>query len=145
MYLELIDTWIVGFTVAIELCLANLNIIKWNDTEGCEECENDLEECEECESDFRLVERVSNEWREFGRLLEIDENILDAWNVQYQGDAKYCWDKVMQQWLDNGSKEYPRVTWWELYEMLEDAGYAEVAKELRKAVRHAVPHKNYCS
>lgn len=115
----------------IKLCLSNLNLIKWNDKDGRE-------------NEFRLVERVSAKWREFGRQIELDENILDGWYKYYLGNAKYCWDKVMQSWLDNGAKDYPKVTWSMLYEMLDDVNYAEVANELRTAVRRAILDKNFC-
>ena len=39
----------------------------------------------------------------------------------------------MQHWLDDSNDNYP-VTWEGLCELLEDAGFAEVAGDLSKAV-----------
>lgn len=43
----------------------------------------------------------------------------------------------MQHWLDNGAANYPQVSWSELYQMLKDVGYSDVAKELQQAVQYA--------
>lgn len=63
-------------------------------------------------------------------LLDLELNQLKGLSSQTVDD---CWDSVMQHWLDGGCKDYP-VTWEGLYDLLEDAGYPEVARKLKEAV-----------
>ena len=89
------------------------------------------EEGRQCE--FRLVDRVSAKWRNFGLLLDLKPNVLDGWNKQFLADSGDCWVRVMQHWMDGGSKVYP-ATWQGLYGLVEDVGYPAVAKELKEVV-----------
>ena len=79
------------------------------------------------------MDRVSTKWRKFGLLLNLTPNMLDGWDSQNRGKAEDCWVRVMQHWMDRGSKVYP-ATWQGLYDLVEDVGYPAVAKELKEAV-----------
>ena len=83
---------------------------------------------------FRLVNRVSGTWKEFGTLLEVEQNQLDAWRNECRDDAGRCWDKVMGHWLSTGgTSDYP-ATWDGLYILLEDVEFSEVAVELKEVI-----------
>lgn len=58
---------------------------------------------------------------------------MDKWQRKHGGDADDCWDEVIRCWFDRGSEDYP-LSWEGLYELLNDVEYAEVARELKKAV-----------
>ena len=90
--------------------------------------------------EFRLVDRVSAKWRKFGRLMDLESNVLDSWDSCCRGGVEDCWFRVMQHWMNGGSKNYP-PTWEGLHSLVEDVGYPAVAKELKEAVNHAlIPH-----
>lgn len=81
-----------------------------------------------------MVNEVSANWHDFGLLLGVGLNQLDAWELQYRGDASKCWNKVMDRWLaSGGTRDYP-ATWEGLYTLLNDTGFVKVAKELNDAV-----------
>ena len=68
-------------------------------------------------------------WYDFGLLLGIGFNELDAWKIQYQGDATICWNKVMDDWLTRGgSHDYP-ATWEGLYSLLNDLDFGMRVKK----------------
>ena len=91
-----------------------------------------MEEGRQCK--FALVNSVSANWKKFGRLLDLESNVLNGWDSQHRGTAEDCWDEVMQHWRKGGGvKVYP-PTWQGLYDLVEDVGYPAVAKELKKAV-----------
>ena len=80
------------------------------------------------------MNRVSAKWRKFGRLLDLESNVLDGWDSQYRGKAEDCWDQVMQHWRKGGGgKVYP-ATWQGLYGLVKDVGCPAVAKQLKEAV-----------
>ena len=79
------------------------------------------------------MNRVSAKWRKFGLLLDLKANVLDGWDSQYHCKVEDCWVRVMQHWMDGGSKVYP-ATWQGLYDLVEDVGFPAVAKELKEAV-----------
>ena len=83
------------------------------------------------------MKEVGANWYDFGMILGVGLNQLDAWDAQYRGDARKCWNKVMEHWLaEGGSQDYP-ATWEGLYTLLNDLGFAKVSKLMRKAVeRH---------
>ncbi len=58
-------------------------------------CPHTMEGHREIKKTFRLVDKVSVKWRDLGLQLSIEPAILDGWEVQYQRDAKKCWNEVM--------------------------------------------------
>ena len=69
-------------SISLALSLPSLNnLLKWTDKQGQEH-------------EIRLVDNVSAKWYEFGMILGLKLNQLDAWKTQYQGDAAICWNKV---------------------------------------------------
>ena len=82
---------------------------------------------------FSLRDKVSSKWRDFGTLLDITDNNLDAMARANSNEPSSCWNRVMQHWLNRGCMDYP-VSWDGLYCLLEDVQCATVAEELRKAV-----------
>ena len=101
-----------------------LNLLKWQDEEGEEE------------QAFHLVHKVSAMWQQFGLVLGLTPNQLDALDRQYRGDAYLAWNRVMEHWLQGGSGGYP-ATWAGLYSLLRDMEYGEIAIELKAAVSKA--------
>ena len=97
-----------------------LHLIKWKDKSGQTQT-------------FRLVDRVSASWRRFGTILRLAENQLEKWEDQYRGDANMCWARVMEEWLNQCSEDYP-ASWEGLYTLMDDAEFSQVTEELRKAV-----------
>ena len=109
------------FILPIALRLRSLNHLRWIDEQGQEQ-------------DIRLVKKVSAKWYEFGMFLGTGLNELDAWRIQYQGDAGICWNKVMNEWLvKGGSHDYP-ATWEGLCILLNDLDFGNVARDLQKIV-----------
>lgn len=102
------------------LSIVTLHLIKWRDARGQTQT-------------FRLVDRVSASWRRFGMILRLAENQLEKWDDEYRGDANNCWARVMGEWLNQCTEDYP-ASWEGLYTLLDDAEFSEVAQELRKAV-----------
>ncbi len=104
--------------------MKTLASIKWRDREGCEKT-------------FLLVDKVSVKWQDFGLQLSIEPAILDGWEVQYQRDAKKCWNKVMGGFITNGGTDDYPSTWEGVYQLLKDVKCGGVAKDLEVAVTHA--------
>ena len=110
-----------------ELSLPSLHLLKWKDEKGQEQ-------------EFRLIKKVSARWYEFGLLLRVDYNELDAWESQYRGNAKKCWIRVIDDWLTRGgSHDYP-ATWEGLYCLLDDLEFGSVAVKLKEAVLGQISH-----
>ncbi len=108
--------------VDFPLTLEALILFKWNDEQGLERT-------------FSLIDKVSARWRDFGHRLGLSENLLQAMEVQYLGDASKCWTAVMDKWLSGeGVDKYYPVTWKGLYSLLNYVGFEEVTKSLKKAV-----------
>ena len=99
-----------------------LHLIKWKNKNGCTQT-------------FRLVDKVSANWRDFGLILGLAVEQLDAWEEQYRGDAAMCWARVMECWLKGECKEDYPVTWDGLYILLNDAGFSVISEELKNAVK----------
>ena len=97
-----------------------LSLFKWKDEQGRSQS-------------FCLRDRVSSKWRDFGIHLDLQQNTLDNWHGEFLGNANACWDHVMQAWLERGHRDYP-PTWEGLYHLLEDVGFAQVARELKNVV-----------
>ena len=116
----------ITYYAALPLKMKHLCLIKWKDSKG------EIQR-------YKLTNKVSTEWRRFGRQLSIEENMLEGWHKETLANAERCWEKVMQEWLEQGHAEYP-TTWEGLYEMLEDVGYEGVALSLKDAVCKAVLH-----
>ncbi len=116
---------ITSIIVALPLSLKTLALIKWRDREGCEQT-------------FRLVDKVSSKWRDLGKRLSIEPNILDGWEKEHQKDANSCWDKVMGDLIaSGGTEEYPS-TWEGVYQLLKDIKRGGIARDLKKAVTHFI-------
>lgn len=80
---------------------------------------------------------MSVKWQETGILLGITLNTLEGWKRESLGNATLIWNKVMSYWLDGQSDSY-RVSWKDLYTLLNDLELSEVANELEAAVKHYV-------
>ena len=101
-----------------------LDAIKWRDERGTERM-------------FELVKKVSTKWKTFGLRINLHMNTLTQYQFQMQGNAEWCWQMVMQEWLDGrGQEEYPN-TWEGLYKMLTDIQCSHIAEELKTAVENA--------
>ena len=101
--------------------MSSLNLLKWKDEQGESQT-------------IRLVNEVSADWHDFGLLLGLKLKQLDAWDAQYRGDVRMCWNKVMEHWLtEGGSRDYP-ATWEGLYTLLKDLNFTKVAEILKRAV-----------
>ena len=102
------------------LSLSSLSLLKWKDSQGEKRT-------------FRLVDRVDSKWREFGLLLDLGPNQLDALYMNRLGQTDMCWNSVMEHWWKGGSAQYP-PTWEGLYLLLEDMRLSGIADELKEAV-----------
>ena len=80
------------------------------------------------------MNRVSARWREFGILLDISMNQLDAWEEQHRGIASSCWSRVVEHWLNGGGTHSYPDSWDGLYSLLEDVGYLDIAETMKEAV-----------
>ena len=72
-------------------------------------------------------------WERIGLLLGIEQDILDSILDDSQGKNARALSKVFGTWLSNASglpnhENYP-LSWQGLYNLLEDSGKVEVAKE----------------
>lgn len=85
------------------------------------------------------MDKVSAKRRDFGILLGLTTNQLDAWDEKDRGDAHRIWNRVMEYWLDRDTREYP-ATWDGLCTLLTDVNCSNVAKELSEAVSKASIH-----
>ena len=103
--------------------MKQLHLIKWQSPQGEEKR-------------YRLIEQVSAKWRDFGSMLEVTQNTMDEWHQTVLGDARQCWVKVMQAWLEQGHEEYP-LTWKGLFDLLEDVECAGVVPQLKEALMGA--------
>ena len=71
--------------------------------------------------------------RDFGLLLGFELNQLKMWDSEYRGNAKKCWNEVMNQWLtQGGSRDYP-ATWEGLYTLLSDTDFPKLVQKLKNA------------
>ena len=83
---------------------------------------------------FQLVSQVSAKWKDFGLLLNVTLNDLEALEQEHRGNAKNIWNRVMDHWLaGKGGYDYP-ASWEGLYTLLKDLDFSEVSDELEKAV-----------
>lgn len=105
--------------------MATLTMLKWEDKNGGKQ-------------KFELIKLVSSKWKDFGIRLQQTMNDLEGWEVQYMRDFKLCWCKVMQEWLNMGTSDYP-ATWKGVIVMLEDISFAEVARKLENALAMTSP------
>ena len=110
--------------VADNVSMKDLTLIKWKDSQGKQH-------------KLRIVQNICTKWRYIGNLLNISDPVLESILSQYRGDLEECCYAVLRQWLDNGSPDYP-LTWEGLLELLEDADCAQVAEELRDALKMCV-------
>ena len=102
-----------------------LNLLKWRDEQGQEQT-------------FRLVDRVGAKWVEFGVLLGLSKNQLDAVKEDQLGQTARCWNRVMEDhWLGGCSSEQYPPTWEGLYTLLTDMESANIARDLKEAVNRA--------
>ena len=73
-------------------------------------------------------------WKDFGLLLGMTLNDLEALEREHRGKAKDIWNQVMDHWLaGRGGGDYP-TSWEGMYALLNDLELSEVADELEKAV-----------
>lgn len=86
---------------------------------------------------LKLVDNILNKWDEVGRYLGIQEPKLQAWRTQTGNDPKRCCDNVVANWLQNPPDEYP-LTWRGLIDLLEDADFTQLVKDLKKALANKV-------
>lgn len=100
-----------------------LSLIKWDDSEGQTQ-------------KFELVSKVSSKWRDFGRQVQLDEDKMDGWQREKQGNTKELWLSVMDAWLKGQGDEYQR-NWEGLFEMLEDVNMKGVVEDLKHALSKA--------
>ena len=94
--------------------MKSLNLIKWQGKQ------------------FRLISHVSSKWQEFGTLLDIPLDQLEAWRQECLGNVARCWKKVMWHWL-SGTSDYAS-TWEGLYMLLKDVECKEAANQLKEIV-----------
>ena len=100
-----------------------LECIKWTDRDGKL-------------NRFYLKDKIANKWREFGRLLDIEESQLGGIATQYQNKINECCQAVLTKWMENPPRDYPS-TWGKLIELLEDARLPEVSAELKDVLSKA--------
>ena len=72
----------------------------------------------ECNPKFHLMNKISDKWRKFGPLLNIEDSQLDGFSVQHQNDAEQCCRAVLKMWRENPPSDYP-VTWEGLIDLLD--------------------------
>ena len=99
-------------------------------------------ESEGAEQDFRLVNRVSSKWKQFGRRINLEEDLMTTWDRQVRGNAEECWDMVMQRWLKGERHNYP-LTWEGLFKLLKDVAFQGVVPDLKHAVESAASQGMY--
>lgn len=85
---------------------------------------------------LHLLEKISDKWRKFGELLEIEDAQLEGFGVQYQNNVEECCRAVLKKWRENPPADYP-VTWGGLIELLDDSKLPEVVTELKDALSKA--------
>ena len=101
--------------------MKDLTLIKWKDVEGKQH-------------KLRIVQSICPKWRDIGNLLDISDSVLESTLSHYRGNLEECCYAVLRRWMDNGSPDYP-LTWEGLLELLDDADCAQVAEELKTALK----------
>ena len=101
--------------------MKDLTLIKWKDSQGEQH-------------KLRIVQSICPKWRIIGNLLEISDSVLESILSHYHGDLEECCYAVMRRWKDNQATGYP-LTWDGLIELLDDADCAQVAEEVKHALR----------
>ena len=99
-------------------------------------------ESEGAEQDYRLVNRVSSKWKQFGRRINLEEDLMTTWDRQVRGSSEECWDMVMQRWLKGERHNYP-LTWEGLFKLLKDVAFQGVVPDLKHAVESAASQGMY--
>ena len=82
---------------------------------------------------FSLSDKIVMSWEAIGQRLGIEQGILDSILDDSQHKNARALSKVFDMWLSNASglpnhEDYP-LSWQGLYNLLEDSGKVEVAKE----------------
>ena len=77
--------------------MSALCLLKWRDKQGYEQ-------------KFRLVDKVSAQWRQFGEMLDLESNQLDAFRQEAFGNVVEFWKRVINHWCKGSSAHYP-PTW----------------------------------
>ena len=85
---------------------------------------------------FKLVKRVKSKYKELGIRIGLTRNYLDSMDECWDSLKSVC-EVVMKEWLDGQGQEIYPVTWEGLYRLLTDIGCAQVAEELKAAVKAA--------
>ena len=83
---------------------------------------------------LRLRDEMSPKWRDIGFLLDVSQARLDGILTQRLGDVRQCVQDVLQDWITNGSSDYP-ATWEGLLSLLEDLELHACAESLRTALK----------
>ncbi len=99
----------VLFTILLSapaFTLKNLTILKWTDKDGRPQT-------------LRLRDDISFRWRDVGNLLELGSSRIEGIAIRRHEDVRQCCSDVLQDWLRNGSPDYP-ATWESMLNLLED-------------------------
>lgn len=103
-----------------EFSLKRLTLLKYTDEDGQSHI-------------LRLSDDKRFKWRDVGVLLDLTPSCLDGIFSHRLGDARQCCQDVLQEWIENGSSDYP-ATWDGLLNLLEDLDLTSVASTLRSAL-----------
>lgn len=111
------------YYIEVPLSHKTLNYLQWKDEQGDERT-------------FRFVYKVSEQWRKFGILLDLNTGKLDKWFNTSEGIDITCWHWVMDSFLEGKGWNYYPATWDGLYCLLEDTlcSDSDVVKDFKKAV-----------
>ena len=78
-----------------------------------------------------MIKRVASRWKEFGLLLEFDDNgeTLAAIEKKYVRDPDDCCQEMMRKWVDGEGTKQP-VTRELLVELLQDCRLSALAEQV---------------
>ena len=83
---------------------------------------------------LNLIQEMSPKWKDAGCLLGLSIARLKGIKKEHQGDSYECCQDVMQEWLDNGTEDYPNE-WDGVLELLKDLIFSNLAKKLQEMLQ----------
>lgn len=84
-------------------------------------------------AEVKILERVAFEFQKVAIALGFQHGVYEAVLLAVYNDHEHACMKIFEKWL-NGEGRKP-VTWATLIQALEDAGFRELARQLKNAVR----------
>ena len=81
---------------------------------------------------FSVIEDLWPYWRELGRKIGLNDNLLDAWDYQFSHNRTALCTEILNYWMHNALEI---VTWEDLCELLVKINLTDKARNFREKLK----------